>query len=346
MVITPLGFQGAFFCVLSVVCKIIYMKKSVRIISISIFFISLVVFSIFAEESTSKKAILNIASVQFEISPSIYESVESFDKKISGIVDRLFYSKHYDLVIFPEYTSVFVALIPYYECIRGSNTFTEAFSKLQLEHPNLIEMRDIFVRKSVFVREVMDSVFGELAAKYKTYIVAGTYFHGTTDSRENYRLTNRLVVYGPSGRVIYYQDKVFLTDFEKGIIGLSSGEIGKATGFKLNGARVAFTVCRDTFERVWSNRYMGYDLWIDIKANGTYFNDEERESFMKALPARLGECNVKYGVTTCLVGSFLDLFWEGESSFIVKKKGRLIFLKKANTYNRECIISERLVMDY
>ena len=64
--------------------------------------------------------------------------------------------------------------------------------------------------------------------------------------------------------------------------------------------------------------YSGADFWIDIKANGELFKEEQKELFTRALPGRIKGSTVPYGVTVCLTGRFLELFWEGESSFIKK----------------------------
>ncbi len=288
------------------------------------------------------KEYLRIAAVQLEISGATYRSVNSFRRKINSIVGRLFKDNHYDLVIFPEYTSVFVALVPYRMEIEGEKDFRTAFKDLKARRSYLASIKELFMEESGFVKSVMDNVFGALSKRYKTFILGGTYFARCRGRNGGDILSNRAVVYGPDGDVCYTQDKVFLTDFERGIVGLSPGKLGKAVGFVVKGRRIGLTICRDTFEEVWSKRYNGYDVWVDIKANGVHFDEREKRNFMDALPARLRECNVRYGITVCLVGRFLDLFWEGESSIIERRNGRVLFLKVVDNFKRERVITSVL----
>ncbi len=311
------------------------MKRLGLFLSVVLFIFCFSILRTFPESNISFK----VAAIQLKISEKTYSSEFSFRKKIEGIVDKLFKNNHYDLVIFPEYTSVFIALIPYAREIRGKKDFKAAFRALKVEKTSLASIKELFLEEFGFVNTVMNDVFGGLAKKYNTFIVAGTCFARGVGKNGESILTNRAVVYGPTGQVCYTQDKVFLTDFEERVVGLTPGRLAGATGFVIKERRVALTICRDTFENIWSNKYNGYDIWLDIKANGARFDDEERKSFMEALPSRLGECNVKYGITVCLVGKFLNLFWEGESSIIERKNSKVIFLKEARVFRETEILS-------
>ncbi len=301
---------------------------------------------LFSEKGFYNEEAIRIAAVQFEISERTYSSVYSFKKRIDSIVDGLFRDKQYDVVIFPEYTSVFVAIIPYAGIIDKKGDFRTAFRNLKKKHPSLDSIEGLFLKESRFVKLTMDNVFGSLARRYRTFIVGGTYFAKVKDRKGKEVLHNRVVVYGPTGHVWYTQDKVFLTDFEKNVVGLSPGSLKDAKGFVVRDKKIGVTVCRDTFEMVWSKKYEGYDIWVDIKANGARFDRAERESFMKALPARLRECRVKYGVTVCLVGKFLDLFWEGESSFIESRNGEIVFLRRVKNFRKEEILTYDLSFNH
>jgi predicted amidohydrolase len=146
-------------------------------------------------------------------------------------------------------------------------------------------------------------------------ILAGSYF--AWSAREGQvRLTNRAVVFGPDGSRIYEQDKVYLTPFEEELLGLSPGSVSDGRPFAIAKARVGLTICRDTFFSAWERRLSASDLWVDIKANGTPFTEEERRRFEKALPARIRSGQVPYGLTVCLTGQLLDLLWEGVSSLV------------------------------
>jgi predicted amidohydrolase len=166
----------------------------------------------------------------------------------------------------------------------------------------------------------MNRIWGGLAQRHSVWIVAGSYFGA--DQTNGSRLYNRAVIYGPEGDVIHEQDKVFLTPFEKSLLGLSSAEIGDAETFLIDGWSCALTICRDSFFDEWNERFGNADLWIDIKANGEEYGEQTPALFAKALPERIGETGVPYGLTACLNGSFLDLLWEGPSSVIRYEESR------------------------
>jgi len=258
---------------------------------------------------------LKVAAVQLEVSDHTYRTFDNFREQMELNVRKAVETFNPDLIIFPEYTSVFPAITPYYDYIGMSHSVEDIFQKIHNANPAIMTLKDLFVEESGRVTELMD-FWGKLSEKYSVTILGGSYFASEGDI-----LTNRLVVYGPDGNRIYEQDKFFLTDFETDIISLSSGDYSKPEGLTIKGKKVAFTICRDTFLDRWESMYEGVDLWIDIKANGEFFTDDQRELFSRALPARMEDSNVEYGVTVCLTGQFLELFWEGESSMIKKING-------------------------
>jgi predicted amidohydrolase len=199
------------------------------------------------------------------------------------------------------------------------------------------------------VQDLVCEVFGSRARQYGVAIVAGTAFarvagEGTdTDGGAGgtVELRNRAFVFGRDGRLAYTQDKVYLTEFETDVVGLSPGRVVEAAPFTIAGTRIGLTLCRDTFFDAWEERFRGLDLWIDIKANGVPFTEEERVGFAKALPARLPGAGVRHGITACLVGRYLNLAWEGESSVIECMHGAVRVLASAsNAREREILRAE------
>jgi predicted amidohydrolase len=146
-------------------------------------------------------------------------------------------------------------------------------------------------------------------------------------------------LYDSSGQSSYVQDKVYLTPFEEQLLGVSPGLLEQAKPLVLNGVRIGITICRDTFFPAWLSQYSGVDLWIDIKANGAAFTQEERERFLRAVPARIGEGGIPYGLTVCLTGSLLDLLWEGESSLALwDEAGGTRYIRETTSVTEEEIL--------
>jgi hypothetical protein len=99
--------------------------------------------------------------------------------------------------------------------------------------------------------------------------------------------------------------------------------------FVIAGRSLGLTVCRDTYDPGWEEHFRDLDLWIDIKANGAAFDRQERQSFQRALPARIAASGVPLGLTVCLTGEFLELFWEGESSLVRREAEGVRYLWRA-----------------
>jgi len=287
---------------------------------------------------------LRVAAVQLAMDESLLASAAVFAEHVEKLVAE---AREFgpDLVVFPEYASVFLALLPYYGEIRGSPSAQEGLRRIRARDPLVRSFRDLFLLNSGVAWQAMQEIFGTLARRCGVPILAGSYF--AWDIREGeVRLVNRAVLFGADGRVAYSQDKVFLTPFEEQLLGVSAGSLEDAAPFPLNGHPVGLTLCRDTFFGEFQNRLAGSLLWIDIKANGERYTPEEQARFRRALPARIAEGSVPYGLTVCLTGSFLDLFWEGESS-LVRRDGRggVEFLSRAASPAEEQVLLLEIAVD-
>ncbi len=266
---------------------------------------------------------LRVTAVQTQIDEAMYKSEAAFAERVSGIVETVMEEYRPDLIVFPEYLNVFFSLIPYADEVSHVENFEDGLTAIRQRCPEIDSLRTIFLKQADYTRERLDAVWGGIADRWNVTIAAGTYFarHYTAPSRETTsskkeELRNRLLVYGPDGNCIYTQDKVYLTDFEIEEVELSPADVDDAGSFTVIGKKIGITLCRDTFFDVWNEKMEDAFLWIDLKANGAVFSMEEKVRFVQALPERISETKVPFGLTVCLTGRFLDLFWEGETSFI------------------------------
>jgi predicted amidohydrolase len=290
-----------------------------------------------ATSAAAESKVLRVAAIQFKVQQSDLRSLAAFRSHIESLVERCMAFQP-DLIVFPEYTSVFPALIPYHSAIRVSQSAVDGLARICAQDPLIGGFRDLFLLNSGLAERIMEEVFGTLARRKGVAIIPGTYF-AWSDRGGEAALVNRLVVYDRSGEIIYRQDKVFLTPFEDGRLQISPGLLEQAEPFVLRGRRIAVTICRDTFFSQWLQVHSGVDLWIDIKANGALYTQEERQRFLRAVPARITEGDIPYGLTVCLTGTLLDLFWEGESSLARKEPGEPVrFVEKASSASEEEIL--------
>jgi predicted amidohydrolase len=280
---------------------------------------------------------LRVAAVQLEIRQSDLRSVEVFRSRIESLVMRCLPFQP-DLIVFPEYTSVFLALIPYYPVIRESASAEEGIERLSARDPLIAGLRDLFLLNSGLTERLMEDIFATLAGRHGVAIIPGTYF-AWSGPEGGADLVNRVVVYDNNGEIVYTQDKVFLTPFEEHLLGISPGLLERAEPIVIQQKRIGITICRDTFFSQWQQVLSGVDLWIDIKANGAVFTEQERQGFRRAVPARIEEGDIPFGLTVCLTGSLLDMIWEGESSLARNDPGEEIrFVERAASASEEEIL--------
>jgi len=277
--------------------------------------------------------------VQFEMDLSIIKSEEAYSSAISRAMKQAMEAGPADLVIFPEYLGVFAALIPWYPYLKQDRSFEETWLAVQRDNPDLESINELLLLESSRCDAFLDRLWGGLADEYDVYILSGTRF---VYSRDRGGLVNQAVVYNPKGRQAYNQNKHFLTEFEEDILGLKPGNIMNAEGFYVKNEFVRLTICRDTFLKEWENLYSSGDLWIDIKANGEAYTDEQVRLFTRALPSRLVKTEIPYGITACLTGDFLNLFWEGSSSFIYNNNGRVSYLETSKKVDGFEIIRKKI----
>ncbi len=275
---------------------------------------------------------LTTVTVQFEMNRDMIFSERAYESAVRKAVEAAMAEGPADLLIFPEYLGVFASLIPWNSYLLEDKPFEQVWQDIIRDRPALTSLKDLFSSGSSDTEDFLDSLWGSLSREYSVYILGGTRFYYDTEKRGVF---NQAVVYSPEGRVLYSQYKYFLTEFEEDILGLSAGDIKDADGFRVKDHHIRLTICRDTFLREWEEVNRTGELWIDIKANGTAYTSDQVSLFSRALPARLIQTEIPYGITACLTGVFLDLLWEGESSIIYNdNKESIICLAKTESYDR------------
>jgi len=290
-----------------------------------------------ARPAAASPQALRVAAVQLCISPADLGSREAFRGRIQRLVERCLPFAP-DLILFPEYTSAFLALLPYGLLLRDAQS-VEAALRLVLEREPLArDLRDLFLLNSGLAERAARELFGELARRHGVAIGAGSWFAAESRGGRT-SLVNRAVIFDERGGELYSQDKVFLTPFEEELLGMEPGRLQEAAPFLLRGRRIGLTLCRDTFFAEWERALAGAELWVDLKANGEPYTADVRESFLRALPARLPGSGVPYGLTLCLTGSLAGLVWEGESSLVLwEPDGGLRVLIRAGSPTGEDIL--------
>ncbi|MGM0432186.1 MAG: nitrilase-related carbon-nitrogen hydrolase [Spirochaetota bacterium] len=284
--------------------------RSIRIVSMVIVFLLLCSFAAAVE--------LQVAGIQWEMRSEFILDESRFWEEAESAVElglsELENSESGDqetLVVFPEYTSLFLALQPYAEYIRHHESIEGAWSQVTADF-GYEDLGDLFTRETAAVYDKLER-WSQIARGNDTYLIPGTML--VYDWRQE-QLVNRMVLIEPDGEIGYYQDKVYITPFEEDMLEVEASATNWAEPFSIAGTEVAVTICRDTFFEDWEERFAGVDLWIDLKANGQEYTAETEELFSRALPERISALEETEGMTVCLTGEFMGLLWEGISSAI------------------------------
>jgi predicted amidohydrolase len=262
-------------------------------------------------EDPAGQAPLRVAAVQFSIHVQDLASFSAYRARIEALVEScLAYEP--DLILFPEYTSAFLAIVPYGARLARFTTVGQALRDIMAAEPLVASLPDLFLLNSGVAERAARELFARLARRHRVAIGAGTLFAADRQPGGT-RLVNRALLFDQEGELLHAQDKVLLTDFEAEILGVEAGRLEQAAPFVFENRRIGLTICRDTYLADWERSFAGCDLWVDLKANGEPFTEQARESFQRALPARLAGAEVPYGLTVCLTGRLFELAWEGES---------------------------------
>lgn len=260
---------------------------------------------------------VDIILIQLEVSEEVVSSRDSFETHLEASVASALAasSSSPEIIVFPEYTGLlFGTAAVYGDLLDTVHLFDELVARAATRRKLPPDLPTILTDLAPVTERVMDDWFGTRATELDAIIVAGTYI-AVDDSTGTLR--NRLVVYGPDGARRYEQDKVYLTPIEIDTLGITAGRVDSAQPFIHDGVAYGFTICRDTFFAGWESELGEVDLWFDLKANGIEFTNEVAAGFLTALPERVANTGVPVGATVCLVGTLVDMLWEGRSSIVV-----------------------------
>jgi predicted amidohydrolase len=275
---------------------------------------------------------LNVVLVQYQVRARDYASLESFRDRVAGIVSDALQASDPKLIVFPEYISVFGLfadlitedgeillneISPEVAALLSSDEYSDEY--VDAPPAAVGELRRLVRRRAARYGPRINEVWSSVAAEYGVWIVAGSGFVPASGGG----VYNRAWVFDSTGEVAYYQDKVYLTHFERANLGVVPGSVGDADIFAVDGIDLALTICRDSYFDAWEGEFSLADAWIDVRANGEPYSPAVRERFETALPERVAETPVPLGLSTSLNGRFLDLLWQGPA-FVVDDDGQRV----------------------
>jgi len=202
------------------------------------------------------------------------------------------------LVVFPENNGIqLLGMLPGIEKLAGEEKTSSEGSSGQPSVLNVLRYVGPVIEKAA------QTIFSLLAAKYKVYIMAGSFMHPDGE-----KVVNRSYLFGPDGKLIGTQDKVHLFPTEREW-GISSGD--RFHVFHTLIGNLSMPVCMDAtyFETFRILQLMGAEIVMVPIANAEPYH------FYLALRGiwpRVQETLV-YGIRSALVGDFLDFTFTGKA---------------------------------
>ncbi len=240
-----------------------------------------------------------------------------------------------DTLIFPEDVGLLVAFFG----IRASTT-SEAIQLLYSKDQERIDaiaknneienfVSAIFLSLTDrFVNYFYDT-FSSLSAKYGVYTVAcnnmSRFRKGEKQwEPDSFKVNNSAFVFNPSGKLIFRQDKVFLTPMEINL-GISPGNISDVSTFEIEGRKIGIAISMDAFTPQYISRLEKAEIiiqpdanpgkWNSILSNGRWQPEEWMDSAYY-INQRIER--VKNVINPMMVGNLMEIRFEGQSS-ITKK---------------------------
>jgi predicted amidohydrolase len=260
------------------------------------------------------------------VDPVDYRSLAAFRDRVEEVVVEAKERYDAEFLVFPEYVSTFALFTDAIDDggeLEGEKLPSGVVTVLSDPDSPESRMEEVheFVAAAARRRsEGILSIWRRVARRHGVWILAGSGFVPAADEEG---VHNRLWVIDDSGRVTYQQDKVFLTEYERKILGVVPGEVEEARPFEVEGVELSVTICRDSYFEAWEEQFGAVDAWIDVRANGELWDESVRRRFDTALPERIARTDVDVGLSTSLNGRFLDLFWQGPA-FVVGPEGERV----------------------
>ena len=193
-----------------------------------------------------------------------------------------------------------------------------------------------------FVRDFYN-LFQSLSIKYGVYTVTCNNmprFKRSGDRWEpaNPRVYNTAFVFDTSGRLLFSQDKVFLTAEEMNL-GISSGNLNEVSSFEIEGRQIGIAISLDAFTPQYISRLEDAEIiiqpdanpgkWNSILSNGRWQPEEWMDSAYY-ITQRMAKA--KHVINPMMVGNLMDIRFEGQSS--VTKKAEKGDIKMAYIGNQ------------
>jgi predicted amidohydrolase len=286
-----------------------------------------------------------IITVQMHWKLEDYQSPAAFREAIAALVEEGMAKSEAGLptlIVFPEDVGLPLTMMDDMAAIID-NTGWEAAAKEAVIRNGLPvmwnqwrydvgPMRAFALSQAAAVGKTYVDTFSELARQHQVYIIAGTaplpdFPLGEDGGRIEYAVAdgnvyNVAYFFGPDGRIIGRQKKVYLIEMEQaGGIDLSNGTLEELKVFETPFGSIGIAVCLDGFREDVLDRLAagGAEILVQPSANPGAWDKEQQDGWLySSWKATQERPQFDCAINPMMTGNIFDLPFEGQSSVAVR----------------------------
>lgn len=303
-----------------------------------------------AQGAAAPLGLVQLVAVQMTLDLDDYWSRDAFASKIRRLMEqvaRRITPGLPTLVVFPEDVGLMLAVQGMRERLQGVESIEGAIERAVKAHliplavtkwrRKLSWVPAFYLYKHRTIAETYFDVFSTMAKEYGVYLVAGSAVlppyridDGVVQWRQEpleYKVYNTSYLFGPDGKVIGRQHKVYLIELEQeAALDLNSGDLDSLQVFETPLGKVGIAICLDAFQDDVIDRLaaLGADILVQPSANpGPWDLDQQIDWLRSSHQKTFVERRFEYAVNPMMNGPLWEIDFYGQSSIVARSPGDL-----------------------
>lgn len=290
---------------------------------------------------------LQLVAIQMQLNMNDYYSQENFEEKIIGIMEKVEQKITKDipaLVVFPEDVGLMLIAQNNKKILAGIDNIEEAIKKMTLRYLlpvsynrlkyNISWVPALYLYHHKTIAQSYFQTFEKAAQEFQVYIIAGSVALPHFKLKEGkvfyedgpigYEIYNSSYLFDPDGKVVGYQDKVYLLELEKEEgLHLTPGTIDNIQVFNTKAGKFGIAICLDGFKEdvIEQLRRRGAEILVQPSANPLPWDQKQQQEWLESsYKYTYGLKYFKYAINPMMNGRFLNLEFFGQSSITSMKE--------------------------
>lgn len=304
-------------------------------------------YAVCAAEADLKRPI-QLVAVQMGLDINDYWTRAAFEAKMRGLMEQV--AQRIDrslptLVVFPEDVGLMLVAQGLQDRVGHVTSVAQAIEAAVRANGLAVAITAwwhklpwvpaLYLHRHEIIAKTYFEVFSQLAKEYGVYLVAGSValppyriVNGVVDWRSGFlapRIHNTSYLFGPDGKVIGKQDKVYLIDLEKdGALHLSHGSLDSLRVFDTELGKIGIAICLDAFKDdvVAALAAQGAQILVQPSANpGPWSRAQQVDWMLSSYRKTYAERRFVYAINPMMHGRLWDIAFYGQSSIVAREPG-------------------------